>query len=947
MEKSEEAEALGEKVLGVRYCAVTDKLTMKLKPAVLSPGARVRTAKLATKDLLVKIQDGQMKMTKRMALSFVNGQYDPLGLLAPVSLKLKLRLKQLYRLERKYEWDEPLEEAQQKLWRESLAEAAARKEVEYLRAVRPPHAKGEPWLVGFGDGSIEAYGAAIYARWKVEEPGAEERVEVRLVLGKSRVTPLTGTTAPRSEAQAGVILSRLMLLVSKSVKFKVERIILASDSEAFIAATEKSGGVLGPYLASRVSEFHLNMEEMREKAFVEPLQHVPGVKNIADLVTRGHASVKEVGPGSEWQDGPGFMKLPRGRWPLSREFCREVPPEELRKKVVTVAAAAARQELGSDRLSRMVEDVMRHATTLEKAEAVLARVCRTLFPARTEEEQGRREMIRLDPDVRGLEAARHLMLLCSMGPSVQALEEGKLLSLGAEYKKGLVQMKGRLPAHRLALLLGAKALPVLQPKTRMAYLIMRQCHEKNHRKGFRSAVAASRQFAWIPRAGNLAKTVVGQCMTCRTDRKIRTSQKMADVPDRMLVPTPCFTHVSCDLFGPYLCRGMGNSRVRMKVWGVVFVCEATRAISVLAVSGYSTEDFLNTYQRFTANRGDPSTVLSDHGSQLLAAAQKVDPTITKDINWQKIAATSARSGTTWTFSPVGCPWRNPLAERMVGLVKETLLHQLRGNESLDYSQLDTLFAVVARMVNDRPLGVQLLDELDFRPVTCNDLILGRGSGNLLDKVQEERLMDKLYGQEHIIRAWWDEWYQRVFPALVPYQKWKVSKRNVREGDIVLVLYPGKITKGDFRLARVTGVKEDDSGHVRTATVALRPRNKREKMLPYTVKQPTLMTLAVQRLVVILPAEEQEEQQKRQDEEEARMKEAGLLPIKDTVVATPEAEEEKVDKATLPGKQTSGGGAGPGSKRGRDSFRVSRRLQGLLPELSVVGALVVGYSSEDE
>ena len=100
-------------------------------------------------------------------------------------------------------------------------------------------------------------------------------------------------------------------------------------------------------------------------------------------------------------------------------------------------------------------------------------------------------------------------------------------------------------------------------------------------------------------------------------------------------------------------------------------------------------------------------------------------------------------------------------------------------------------------------------------------------------------------------------------------------------------------------------------------------------------------------MVILPAEEQEEQQKRQDEEEARMKEAGLLPIKDTVVTAPEAEEEKVDEATLPGKQTSGGSAGLGSQRGEDSFRVSRRLQGLLPELSVVGALVVGYSSEDE
>ena len=76
----------------------------------------------------------------------------------------------------------------------------------------------------------------------------------------------------------------------------------------------------------------------------------------------------------------------------------------------------------------------------------------------------------------------------------------------------------------------------------------------------------------------------------------------------------------------------------MKVWGVVFVCETTRAISVLAVGGYSTEQFLNSYHRFTANRGDPTTVLRDHGSQLLLAARRVDPTITKDIDWEKIAS---------------------------------------------------------------------------------------------------------------------------------------------------------------------------------------------------------------------------------------------------------------------------------------------------------------------
>ena len=1000
MQEATEAGALGEKVLGVGYYAGTDKLHLKLRPVMLTPGARIRTARIMSEKMIREVKEGRMKITKRMALSFVNGQYDPLGLLAPVSLKLKLLLKQLYRPERSYEWDEPLEETQQQLWVKSLEDAAKMEEVEFLRSVRPPHAKGEAWLVGFGDGSMDAYGAAIYTRWEVQAGKNDTRVEVRLVLGKSRVTPQAGTTPPRAEAQAAVVLSRLMLTVVKAVRFPVERIILASDSEAFIAATEKSTGTLGPYLTSRVSEFHLNLEDMRKKTFVEPLQHVPGTHNIADLATRGQATNQEIAPGSEWQDGPEYLKQPREQWPFSREFYRAVPPEELRRKSVTVGVAALKT--GTDRLSKVVEEVMRHASTLDRAEAVLARVCRALFS--TQGEEARREQARVEPGVLDLRAARRLMMLCSMGPSIKALQDGKLSSLGAEYTQGLVQMRGRLPENRLAILLGASSLPVLQPSTRLAYLIVRQGHEKTHRKGFRVAVAESRQVAWIPRAGNLAKNVVSQCMRCRKERMIPAAQKMADVPERMTVPSPCFTHVSCDLFGPYLCRGMGNTRVRMKVWGVVFVCEATRAISVLAVGGYSTEQFLNAYHRFTANRGDPTTVLSDHGSQLLSAAKRVDPTITRDIDWEKVASSSARSGTTWTFSPVGCPWRNPLAERMVGLVKETLLHQLKGNESLDYAQLDTLFAVVARIVNDRPLGVQLLDEMDFLPVTCNDLILRRSPGEAMGRRQEESIMERLYAQEHLIRAWWEEWYLRVFPSLVPYQKWKVSRRNVQEGDVVLIIYPGKISKGDYRLARVIAAAKDENDHVRTVTVALRPRNLAEKSLPYKIKQLTRMTLAVQRLVVILPVEEQEKQRRGQAEEEERMRVAGLPPIKEMILqrhkkeAALPAEEDKIsleeaggeeagededshpledgslkleeggephyleegdqkrpaaeskrssalgreEEDALPEEQ--GVGLGFFSNRG---LRVSRRLRGLLPQGDLFGHVLVGYVSEDE
>ena len=91
-----------------------------------------------------------------------------------------------------------------------------------------------------------------------------------------------------------------------------------------------------------------------------------------------------------------------------------------------------------------------------------------------------------------------------------------------------------------------------------------------------------------------------------------------------------------------------------------------------------------------------------------------------------------------------------------------------------------MFAVVARIVNDRPLGVQLLDEHDFLPITCNDLILRRSPGEVFENMVEEDVMEKLCAQEHLIRAWWEEWFKKVFPSLVPYQMWKISRRNVRQ-----------------------------------------------------------------------------------------------------------------------------------------------------------------------
>ena len=73
-------------------------------------------------------------------------------------------------------------------------------------------------------------------------------------------------------------------------------------------------------------------------------------------------------------------------------------------------------------------------------------------------------------------------------------------------------------------------------------------------------------------------------------------------------------------------------------------------------------------------------------------------------------------------------------------------------------------------------------------------------------------------------------------------------------------YASKVGKGDFRLARVDTVHPDKHGVVRTVTVKMRPRDGREKVSaapPHLrPKAPTLLSLGVQRICMILPVEEQ-------------------------------------------------------------------------------------------
>ena len=149
-------------------------------------------------------------------------------------------------------------------------------------------------------------------------------------------------------------------------------------------------------------------------------------------------------------------------------------------------------------------------------------------------------------------------------------------------------------------------------------------------------------------------------------------------------------------------------------------------MKLYVVPGYDVYSFLITYSRFVADHGPPALVVSDRGSQLVKAGSLIGESAEpKAWDWEDISRKGAKSGTKWVFVEAGSQWRNGLVERQVGVLKRSMMSVLQARKDLSYPELETLFASVANLTNQRPLGVRLFNEDEYRSITPNDLLLGR------------------------------------------------------------------------------------------------------------------------------------------------------------------------------------------------------------------------------
>ena len=173
-------------------------------------------------------------------------------------------------------------------------------------------------LVGFSDGGNVVSCAAVYLRSRRLKVGPNgETHRVRLVVGKARVTPLSKAagnlrkSTPRTEMRGGVLVARLITAILDGLPYKPAEIFVALDSQCTISALEAKDKILGIWFTNRVSEINDHKDEWKRRSIVvHPVHHWPD-DHVADLGTKGKATVKDVAPGLHWQCGLISLSYPK------------------------------------------------------------------------------------------------------------------------------------------------------------------------------------------------------------------------------------------------------------------------------------------------------------------------------------------------------------------------------------------------------------------------------------------------------------------------------------------------------------------------------------------------------------------------------------------------------------------------------------------------------------
>ncbi|UYV73009.1 hypothetical protein LAZ67_10001506 [Cordylochernes scorpioides] len=545
-----------------------------------------------TKDVFqVKVQDTMDVKTKRQLLSVIAQFFDPLGIISPSIILLKILMQDAWKLQ--LDWDDYLPDDIVNLW------AQFKKEIGYLSqvmiprylAIIPKEDEVRMQLHGFADASAKAYAAVCYLRCETQND-----VKIQLLAAKTRVASLKAPTLPCLELCAAHLLSQLVDSIKLTLPFQIKETFLWTDSKIPLCWIQSNPSKWKVYISNRV-------EKIQKTSRVDQWHHVPGVENPADCASRGIMPSKLVDH-HLWWNGPSWLTTFDSKILSNKEsVVEESEIVQSYRELIQIHYSSA-----EDVKSHSLPDSITRFSSYSRMKRTLAWCLRFINNSRYPSNKFSGTLTTKEIRSSELKITK-VVQECYFSVEINALlsskalpKTNKLLCLNPFIdQNGILRVGGRLKLSSLSEF--QKHPIILPPKSHVTELIIRQCHQEHFHSSFNLTCSILRRTYWIVNGRSFVKQILKNCVQCFKVNARPNTQLMGELPSSRTTYIRAFARTGVDLAGPILTKPrLPRSRVKLKSYIALFICFATKAIHLELVSDLSTGSFIAALRRFTSRR---------------------------------------------------------------------------------------------------------------------------------------------------------------------------------------------------------------------------------------------------------------------------------------------------------------------------------------------------------
>ncbi len=720
------------------------------------------------------------RWTKRRVLKLFPRLYDPLGFVLPFSIRARIYFSSI--ASKDQGWDSPLPHNKEwQSWVTQLEELPLLRFPRCIKSALPLQSH----LHVFADASKEAYAAAAFlvCHYDGSPPSAQ------LVAARAHVAPKKHSTIPRMELRAAELAVRLRKTVLSHLKVEVAAATFWSDSLTVLYWLRDD--------AKRFQTFvHNKLQNIRKASEQGEWKWVPSAQNPADLATRG-LSPKRLANSSLWAQGPSFLLS--GPLPVCPQL---LPTSEVINEMKKTEQLVLLQQ---DAPQLPLLQVARHSSfsrLLTWCERTLlwrdrARVRLGLPPLPPPRQRAENLVVR--------QAQLSLrQALDSPAPKAAFRKMGLTALTPFLDEEGVVRGRGRLSAA-VALPRGVREPVLLPPDHPLTHLLLRHAHEveQRHAGGTAAALNTFLTRFWTPRPRSHMYKIVRDCVHCR--RRLALPQRPPQAPlPKLRLPTGegpvAFATTAFDCAGPYRVK---RARSYEQHYMLLATCCHTRAVRLEALSDLSVDAFIMAFTRLSARGVNPNTVLTDNGSNFLAA-NRILAELHRSLREGGIE--QRRPGIRWLFNPPLASHFGGVFERLIGAAKAALYHALPSHFSLSLEQLQTAFAEVEGLLNTRPLAYVGGEGAEMAALTPNHFLAGSASTPIIASpwpLLAGGLAKRWEAVQKALEVFRQRFAREVLLHLREATRSRGAGRDLRVGDVVVFLLPSAHKKWPLALVHQT------------------------------------------------------------------------------------------------------------------------------------------------